>query len=226
MRAVAIDGPAGAGKSTIARRAAQALGFLYVDTGALYRTIGYAVDHFGLSTRKAEDVAAALDRIRIDLRFLDGEQRVFLNGEDVTGRIRTPEVSMFASEVSAVPQVRQFLLALQRELAQKHDVIMDGRDIGTVVLPGADLKIFLTATAEDRARRRYRQLQESGTEVDFDRLLAEIRQRDYNDSHRAAAPLRQAEDAVFVDTTGNTLEESVALLEQLIRDRLGLGAAE
>ena len=222
MRAVAIDGPAGAGKSTIARKTAEDLGFIYVDTGALYRTIGYAVDHFGLSTKKAEDVVSALDRIQIELKFVAGEQRVFLNGEDVSGLIRSPEVSMFASEVSAVPQVRDFLLALQRELAQKHDVIMDGRDIGTVVLPDADLKIFLTATPEDRAKRRYQQFLESGTVVDFDRLLEEIKQRDYNDSHREIAPLRQAEDALLIDTTGNTLAESIDLLGKIIRNRLGM----
>lgn len=222
MRAVAIDGPAGAGKSTIARKTAEDLGFIYVDTGALYRTIGYAVDHFGLSTKKAEDVVSALDRIQIELKFVAGEQRVFLNGEDVSGLIRSPEVSMFASEVSAVPQVRDFLLTLQRELAQKHDVIMDGRDIGTVVLPDADLKIFLTATPEDRAKRRYQQFLESGTVVDFDRLLEEIKQRDYNDSHREIAPLRQAEDALLIDTTGNTLAESIDLLGKIIRNRLGM----
>ena len=223
MRAIAIDGPAGAGKSTIARKTAQELGFIYVDTGALYRTIGYAVNHFGLSTKKAGEVVSALDRIHVELKFIDGEQRVFLNGEDVSDLIRSPEVSMFASEVSAIPKVREFLFDLQQDLANHHDVIMDGRDIGTVVLPNADLKIFLTATAEDRAKRRYQQFLESGTVVDFDRLLEEIKQRDYNDSHREIAPLRQAEDALLIDTTGNTLEESIDLLQKIIRNRLGLG---
>ncbi|WP_077534709.1 (d)CMP kinase [Massiliimalia massiliensis] len=222
MRAIAIDGPAGAGKSTIARKTAQELGFIYVDTGALYRTIGYAVNHFGLSTKKAGEVVSALDRIHVELKFIDGEQRVFLNGEDVSDLIRSPEVSMFASEVSAIPKVREFLFDLQQDLANHHDVIMDGRDIGTVVLPNADLKIFLTATAEDRAKRRYQQFLESGTVVDFDRLLEEIKQRDYNDSHREIAPLRQAEDALLIDTTGNTLEESIDLLQKIIRNRLGL----
>ena len=147
MRAIAIDGPAGAGKSTIARKTAQELGFIYVDTGALYRTIGYAVNHFGFSTKKADEVVSALERIHVELKFIDGEQRVFLNGEDVSELIRSPEVSMFASEVSAIPKVREFLFDLQQDLANHHDVIMDGRDIGTVVLPNADLKIFLTATA-------------------------------------------------------------------------------
>lgn len=222
MRAIAIDGPAGAGKSTIARRTAAELGFIYVDTGALYRTIGYAVDHFGLSTKKEEDIIKALQKIHVELRFINGEQRVFLNGEDVSDYIRTPEVSMFASEVSAVPKVREFLFDLQQEIARNNDVIMDGRDIGTVVLPNADLKIFLTATAEDRAKRRYQQLLESGTIMDFDQLLEEIKQRDYNDSHRKIAPLRQAEDALLVDTTGNTLAESIDLLQRIIRNRLGL----
>ena len=222
MRAIAIDGPAGAGKSTIARKTAQELGFIYVDTGALYRTIGYAVNHFGLSTKKAGEVVSALDRIHVELKFIDGEQRVFLNGEDVSDLIRSPEVSMFATEVSAIPKVREFLFDLQQDLANHHDVIMDGRDIGTVVLPNADLKIFLTATAEDRAKRRYQQFLESGTVVDFDRLLEEIKQRDYNDSHREIAPLRQAEDALLIDTTGNTLEESIDLLQKIIRNRLGL----
>ena len=193
-----------------------------MDTGALYRTIGYAVNHFGLSTKKAGEVVSALDRIHVELKFIDGEQRVFLNGEDVSDLIRSPEVSMFASEVSAIPKVREFLFDLQQDLANHHDVIMDGRDIGTVVLPNADLKIFLTATAEDRAKRRYQQFLESGTVVDFDRLLEEIKQRDYNDSHREIAPLRQAEDALLIDTTGNTLEESIDLLQKIIRNRLGL----
>lgn len=222
MRAIAIDGPAGAGKSTIARKTAQELGFIYVDTGALYRTIGYAVNHFGFSTKKADEVVSALERIHVELKFIDGEQRVFLNGEDVSELIRSPEVSMFASEVSAIPKVREFLFDLQQDLANHHDVIMDGRDIGTVVLPNADLKIFLTATAEDRAKRRYQQFLESGTVVDFDQLLEEIKQRDYNDSHREIAPLRQAEDALLIDTTGNTLEESIDLLQKIIRNRLGL----
>ena len=222
MKSIAIDGPAGAGKSTIARMTATELGFIYVDTGALYRTVGYAVHQYGLSTEKESDIEQVLPKIKVELRFIQGEQRVFLDDVDVSDQIRTPEVAMYASQVSAVPKVREYLFDLQRELAQKNNVIMDGRDIGTVVLPDADLKIFLTATAEDRAKRRYAQLLESGTVVDFDQLLSEIKQRDYNDSHREIAPLKQAKDAILVDTTGNTLEESIDLLRGLIRSRLSL----
>lgn len=222
MKAIAIDGPAGAGKSTIARMTASELGFIYVDTGALYRTVGYAVHLYGLSTTSESDIEQVLPKIKVELRFINGEQRVFLDNMDVSDKIRTPEVSMYASEVSAVPKVREYLFDLQQDIAKKNNVIMDGRDIGTVVLPDADLKIFLTATAEDRAKRRYAQLLESGTVVDFNRLLEEIKQRDYNDSHREIAPLKQAEDAILVDTTGNTLEESIALLRKLIHSKLQL----
>lgn len=222
MRAVAIDGPSGAGKSTIARKTAKELGFIYVDTGALYRAVGYAVARHGIPTRDADKIVAFLPEIKVELRFVSGEQRVFVNGDDVTGRIRDPQVSMYASDVSAVPKVREFLFQLQKQIANENDVIMDGRDIGTVVLPDADLKIFLTATAEDRAKRRYAQYLHNGTVVDFDTLLEEIKQRDYNDTHRETAPLRQAEDAILVDTTGNTLEESTRLLYDIIKNRLGI----
>jgi cytidylate kinase len=222
MKAIAIDGPAGAGKSTIARKTAAELGFIYVDTGALYRTVGYAVHLHGYSTTNESQIKQVLPKIRVELRFIDGEQRVFLDGEDVSDQIRTPEVSMYASEVSAVRVVREYLFDLQRDIAKHNNVIMDGRDIGTVVLPNADLKIFLTATPEDRAKRRYDQFIQSGTVVDYDQLLAEIKQRDYNDSHREIAPLKQAEDAVLVDTTGNTLEESIGVLRELIRSKLSI----
>lgn len=221
MRAVAIDGPAGAGKSTIARKTAQSLGFIYVDTGALYRAIGLYMMRNGLSMEDAAAIEQELARVEIELRYVEGEQRVFLNEEDVSDQIRTPEASMAASAVSAVPAVRDFLLELQRDIARKNDVIMDGRDIGTVVLPNADVKIFLTATAEDRARRRHAQLLESGMSVDFNQLLAEIEQRDYNDSHRAVAPLKQAEDALLIDTSGNQLQESIDLLNAVILKQLG-----
>lgn len=220
MRAIAIDGPAGAGKSTIAKYTAAKLGFIYVDTGALYRSVALAILKQGSSPENEQEVKAALDKIKIELKFVDGEQRVFLNGEDVSSEIRSMEVSMAASAVSAYSCVREFLFALQQDIAKENDVIMDGRDIGTVVLPNADLKIFLTATAEDRAKRRYDQFLQDGIVVDFDKLLEEIKQRDYNDSHRKIAPLRQAEDAVVVDTTGNTLEESIALLSEMIANHL------
>ena len=221
MIAVAIDGPSGAGKSTIARKVAGELGFLYIDTGALYRSIGYYVLKKGGDPEKREDVEAALPGIRLELRHADGVQRVFLNGEDVSDQIRTPAVSMAASHVSAFPAVRAFLLELQRKMAQEHNVIMDGRDIGTVVLPDAELKIFLTATPEDRARRRYEELVEKGEAVTFDEVLKDVIQRDYNDTHRDIAPLRQAEDAVLADTTGFELPQSVALIRSLVEKKLG-----
>lgn len=218
---IAIDGPSGAGKSTIARILAGRLGVLYVDTGALYRAVGCFVLDRGADPSRADEVEPLLGGLKVELRHEHGEQRVYVNGEDVTGRIRTPEISMAASVVSALPAVRRFLFHLQRDTAAVQDVIMDGRDIGTVVLPDARLKIFLTASAEDRAARRTEELREKGIEADFDEVLADMRQRDYNDENRAEAPLRAAADAVRIDTTGNTLEESVAILEKLVRDTIG-----
>ena len=219
MIAVAIDGPSGAGKSTIARKVAGELGFLYIDTGALYRSIGYYVLKKGGDPEKKEDVEAALPGIRLELRHADGVQRVFLNGEDVSDQIRTPAVSMAASHVSAFPAVRAFLLELQRKMAREHNVIMDGRDIGTVVLPEAELKIFLTAAPEERARRRCRELELRGTPEPYEKVLADIQQRDYNDTHRAAAPLRQAEDAVLLDSTHLDFDGTLQAVEALIRER-------
>ncbi len=218
--AVAIDGPSGAGKSTIARILAAELGLVYVDTGALYRTVGLAVISRGIDPHDEAAVEALLPALTVSLGYADGVQRVFLNGEDVSDRIRTPEVSMAASAVSALPPVRRFLFDLQQDTARRQSVIMDGRDIGTVVLPFAQVKIFLTASAEDRARRRFDELREKGMEVTFDEVLSDMKERDYNDSHRAAAPLRPADDAVLVDTSGNTLEQSVELLKELITERL------
>ena len=220
LRSIAIDGPAGAGKSTIARRTAAQLGFIYVDTGALYRTVALAAKEAGVPPDDPAQVSQLLEKIQIQLKFVNGEQRVFLNGADVSDEIRSPEISMMASKVSQIGSVREFLFSLQQEIARQNDVIMDGRDIGTVVLPHADVKIFLTATAEDRAKRRYDQLLQSGTVVDIDQLLQEIKERDYNDMHREISPLRQADDAILVDTTGNTLEESIELLHQLILKQL------
>ncbi|MCI5924397.1 MAG: (d)CMP kinase [Oscillospiraceae bacterium] len=220
MIAVAIDGPSGAGKSTIARRAAQALSFIYVDTGALYRTIGLYMSQHIEDTKDAKAVEALLPKVSVELRFIGGEQRVFLNGEDVSGKIRTPQAAMHASNVSAIPAVRAFLLNMQRELAASSNVIMDGRDIGTVVLPKAQVKIFLTASVEARAKRRLAEHEARGEQIDFDELVREIETRDYNDSHRAAAPLKQAEDAVLVDTTDLSFEESVERIISLIRRAL------
>lgn len=220
MISIAIDGPAGAGKSTIAKLAAKELSFIYVDTGALYRSIGW----YTLSCKKdpadPDQVIPLLEQISVELRFVEGEQRVFLNGRDISEEIRLPEVSMAASHVSAIPQVRAFLFSLQRELAEKNNVLMDGRDIGTVVLPHAQIKIFLTASAESRADRRVKQLAEAGNHVDYETILTEIKQRDYNDSHRAIAPLKQAHDAKLLDTTEFTLDESVKLVLDYIKGRM------
>lgn len=217
--AVAIDGPSGAGKSTIAKILAQELNFLYVDTGALYRAIGYAVLELGGDPKDASFVEQSLASFRIALAHREDGQRVVVNDRDVTGYIRTPEVSMAASAVSAIPAVRQFLFDLQRETARHNHIIMDGRDIGTVVLPDADVKIFLTASAEDRARRRYDELVQKQVATTYEEVLADMQKRDYDDSHRAAAPLKPADDAVLVDTTGNTLEQSVEVLKQIILKR-------
>ncbi len=220
MKSIAIDGPAGAGKSTLARRIAGELGYIYVDTGALYRTVALYLLRQHIDAADTDKVEAALPGIRVDIRFEEGLQQVYLNGENVSGQIRTPEVSMMASASSALPAVRRFLLEQQRELARTHDVVMDGRDIGTVVLPQANVKIFLTASAEERARRRYEELMEKGQEVTFQDVLRDMKQRDAQDESRAVAPLKPAEDAIRVDTTGDTLEQSVARMTGIIRQRL------
>lgn len=218
---VAIDGPSGAGKSTLAKAAAAALGICYVDTGAIYRTIGYGVYRRGIDPSDAGAVAAVLPDMQLEMRYDQaGLQRMMLAGEDVTDQIRLPEMSRYASIVSAIPAVRDFLLELQREQARRHSVIMDGRDIGTVVLPGADVKIFLTASPEDRARRRFDELRKRGQEADYDTVLRDIILRDEHDTRRSAAPLRQAEDALLVDTTGNSLDESLDVLLETIKERL------
>ena len=220
MKSIAIDGPAGAGKSTLARKIAGELGYIYVDTGALYRTVALYLLRQHIDAADTDKVEAALPGIRVDIRFEEGLQQVYLNGENVSGQIRTPEVSMMASASSALPAVRRFLLEQQRELARTHDVVLDGRDIGTVVLPQADVKIFLTASAEERARRRYEELMEKGQEVTFQDVLRDMKQRDAQDESRAVAPLKPAEDAIRVDTTGDTLEQSVARMTGIIRQRL------
>ena len=219
--AVAIDGPSGAGKSTLAKSLARELGFVYVDTGAIYRSVGCFARRRGADPADAAAVEALLPEIRLEMVYgEDGLQHMILNGEDVTGEIRLPEISMYASRVSAIPAVRAFLLEMQRDMAKKHSVIMDGRDIGTVVLPHADVKIFLTASAEDRARRRFLELEERGTPEPYEKLLEEMRERDRNDTSRAAAPLRAAEDAVVLDTTGNTFQQSFDLLLRTIKEKL------
>lgn len=220
MIAVAIDGPAGAGKSTIACRAAKELGFVYVDTGALYRAVGLFILHAGISPSDRDAVCGVLSQITVSIRYQSGEQRVILCGDDVTDELRSPGVSMAASAVSAFPAVRQYLLSLQRELALQSDVVMDGRDIGTVVLPDAQVKIFLTASPEDRARRRYEEMLSAGKPAVYEEVLKDLKQRDYNDTHRSVAPLVPAKNAVLVDTTGNPLEKSVEQLTSIIKKQL------
>ena len=220
---IAIDGPSGAGKSTLAKALAAKLGFLYVDTGAIYRTVGLHVARSGGDCAIESDVLARLPEIKIEMAYgEDGLQRMILNGEDVTTDIRKNEVSRYASQVSPIPGVRAFLLEMQRSMAREHSVIMDGRDIGTVVLPDADLKIFLTASVEERARRRHKELLEKGQQIDFDTVKQEIADRDYADTHRAVAPLKQAEDAVVVDTSALDLAGSLEALYTLVKERLSL----
>ena len=216
---VAIDGPAGAGKSTIAKAAAKELGFIYVDTGALYRAIAYNAVTKGIidDTQKIIDM---LTDTNVELKYVDGVQAVYLNGDDVSAYIRTPEISMGASKVSAIPQVREFLLNLQRDIAQKNNVIMDGRDIATVVLPNADVKIFLFASPECRAQRRYKELMEKGEDVTLEDVLADVNQRDYQDSHREIAPLKPSEESVMADTSKLNLEESIQLIINIIKERI------
>lgn len=226
-RSIAIDGPSGAGKSTLAKMLAKELGFLYVDTGAIYRTVGLFVRRQGASPEDEQAVSRLLEGLEIRMAYgQDGLQRMYLNGEDVTEAIRQNEISQYASKVSAMPAVRSFLLEMQRRLAKEHDVIMDGRDIGTVVLPNADLKLYLTAAAEDRAERRYAELLERGQTVERAEILRDVKERDERDMNRAVAPLKKAEDAIMADTTGNSLEESFSLLLRLIRENLGPGEGE
>lgn len=206
---IAIDGPAGAGKSSVAKEVAKRFGFIYVDTGALYRSIGVYALNNGIEIIDKQAIIDILPLIDIKLKYVDGNQCVFLNGVDVSEEIRLPQASMAASNVSAIPEVRAFLLDLQRDMAKNNNVVMDGRDIGTVILPDAQYKFFLTASAEVRADRRYKELKTKGMDVNYDDILADIIQRDYNDMHRETAPLMQAEDAIFVDSSDMTIEESI-----------------
>ncbi len=214
---VAIDGPVGAGKSTIARTAAQRLGFIYCDTGALYRTVGLFCKRDGADLDSPKEIAARLPGIHLEIRLVDGLQRVYLNGEDVSELIRTPDISIAASKVSAVPEVRAALLSMQRDIAAANNVIMDGRDIGTVVLPDAQVKIFLTASAEVRAKRRYDELVKKGESVTFEETLKDVNERDYRDMHRETAPLKRADDAIEADTSELDFEQSVELVCGIIR---------
>lgn len=217
---VAVDGPSGAGKSTLSKEVAKELGIVYVDTGAIYRTIGYYIFTRGIDPKDETAVAAALPDIQVDMRYrADGLQRMYLGGEDVTTQIRLPEISMYASAVSAIPAVRAFLLEMQRDMARRSSVIMDGRDIGTVVLPEAQVKIFLCADVQVRAKRRTLELEQRGTPKPYEQVLEEMEQRDWADSHRAAAPLRPAEDAVIVDTTDMDFAQSKEAILQVIRRR-------
>lgn len=221
MVSVAIDGPAGAGKSTLARRLAAELGYIYVDTGAMFRTIGLYALRAGKDPKDNEAVNALLPEISLKFAFIGGEQHIYLNGEDVSTAIRTEEVGMAASAVGANPEVRAFLLGMQRDMAKTQDVLMDGRDIGTVVLPDATVKIFLTASPEARAIRRWKEYQQKGIEVSYEEVLADVRQRDYQDTHRAAAPLRQADDAQLLDTSEMNFEQSLEAMKKMIVEKVG-----
>lgn len=219
---VAIDGPSGAGKSSLARKAAKELGFVYVDTGAIYRTVALYCSENGISPDDHAAVAAALPKMNIQLDYTeDGTQQMLLSGRDVSDLIRTPEISMLTSAVAAVPEVRAYLLDTQRKLAQVRSVIMDGRDIGTVVLPNASVKIYLTAAPEARAQRRCKELREKGMDVSFEEVLKDVQERDYNDSHREISPLKRADDAHLVDTTCLDLDESLEVLVKVIRQYMG-----
>ncbi len=217
---IAIDGPSGAGKSTLARKLAAKLNFIYVDTGAMYRTIGLYIYRKGIDPKDVDQVAAVLPEIKVELSFVDGEQRVYLNKEDVSTEIRLHEVSQYASLTSAIPAVRAYLFDMQQALAAENNVIMDGRDIGTVVLPNAEVKIFLTAQPEVRAQRRYNELLERGQEVDFDQILADVIRRDEQDMNRPVAPLKPADDSIILDTSEYSFEQSLDLLYKTVKERL------
>lgn len=216
---IAIDGPAGAGKSTMAKKLAKQLGYVYVDTGAIYRTVGYHMSLMGIGPKDKDGICRCIDDVSIDIRYEDdGLQHMLLNGVDVTDRIRTPEMSAMASGVAAQPCVRSFLLDMQRDFAKTHNIVMDGRDIGTVVLPDADVKIYLTASAEVRAKRRYDELIAKGEKVRYEDVLEDMKQRDWQDMHREIAPLKKAEDAVVLDTSDLNIEESIAAMLEIVRN--------
>ena len=222
MISIALDGPSGAGKSTVAKKCAERFGFKYVDTGAIYRTIGLAAFNKGIDTKNSAAVVSMLPELDIDLSYNEsGEQRMILNGSDVSEEIRSPEISMCASNVSAIAAVRDYLTDMQRNMAKKYDVIMDGRDIGTVILPNADVKVFLTAGADARAARRYKELIKKGSEISFNEVLSDMKLRDEQDTKRVAAPLKAAEDAVYLDTSNMSFDESVDAVARLIIEKTG-----
>lgn len=218
---IAIDGPSGAGKSSVAKALARELGIIYVDTGALYRTVGYYVKSRGIPMEDSAGIIACLPDIRLSLEYRDGNQSVILNGSDPGDAIRQPDISMYASAVSAIPEVRSFLLDTQRDIARKNSVVMDGRDIGTVILPDAEVKIFMTASLEERARRRYDELRAKGVEQSYESVLEQMRQRDAQDSGRDVAPAVAAPDAVLLDNSGFTVEDSVAAVKKIIFEKVG-----
>ena len=219
---IAIDGPAGAGKSTIAKRLAKELGYYYVDTGAIYRTVAYFMDLLGIAPKDVDGVTRYIDELTIEIEYdEEGQQHMLMNGMDVTGDIRTPDISQKASLISAHAVVRDMLLDMQRDVARKHNVIMDGRDIGTVVLPRANVKIFLTASAEVRAQRRHLELQAKGSKDSFEKVLAEIKQRDHQDSTREIAPLKQAKDALLVDTSNMDIDAVIAEIRRIVTEKVG-----
>ena len=219
MIKIALDGPSGAGKSTVAKALAKELGVVYVDTGALYRTVGYFVRQNDADPKSPEAVGALLDKINIEIKYVDGAQHVYLNGEDLGDKIRTPEMSMYASAVSAIPAVRAFLLETQRDIARKNSVVMDGRDIGTVILPDAEVKVFMIASAEARAKRRYKELIAKGENVQYETVLAEMIERDHNDKNRDIAPAIPADDAVIMDNSHMSVEDNVKAIIDLIHER-------
>ena len=219
MIKIALDGPSGAGKSTVAKALAKELGVVYVDTGALYRTVGYFVRQNDADPKSPEAVGALLDKIHIEIKYVDGAQHVHLNGEDLGDKIRTPEMSMYASAVSAIPAVRAFLLETQRDIARKNSVVMDGRDIGTVILPDAEVKVFMIASAEARAKRRYKELIAKGENVQYETVLAEMIERDHNDKNRDIAPAIPADDAVIMDNSHMSVEDNVKAIIDLIHER-------
>ena len=219
MIKIALDGPSGAGKSTVAKALAKELGVVYVDTGALYRTVGYFVRMNDADPKDPEAVGALLDKIHIEIKYVDGAQHVYLNGEDLGDKIRTPEMSMYASAVSAIPAVRSFLLDTQRDIARKNSVVMDGRDIGTVILPDAEVKVFMVASAEARAKRRYKELIAKGENAQYETVLAEMIERDHNDKNRDIAPAVPADDAVIMDNSDMSIEDNVRAVIDLINER-------
>ena len=222
MYSIAIDGPSGSGKSSVAKAVSSRLGFLYVDTGAIYRTVGVFAKRNGIDPHDGETLGKKLDKVDISLKWIDGTQHVFLSNEDVSEEIRTPEMSMYASAVSALGKVRAFLLQMQRDFAKTNNVIMDGRDIGTVVLPDADVKIFMYATSEARAKRRYKELVEKGKEVTYEDVLSDMIERDKNDSSRALAPCKPAEDAIMMDNSEMSLEVNIEKVLEIINEKINV----